>query len=132
MSESIKDMEQINLIIENAKDGLVWGRVMYDDNLLVESATNAEELQVKMKTLLNDFHDLEPDTISFEISYDLSAFFENFGYLKISEIAKYAGLNSSLLRHYVAGSKTASKAQVMKLQEAIHRVGNELAQVTFA
>ena len=125
-------MENINLIIENAKDGLVWGRVAYDDNLLVESAANAEELQVKMKTLLNDFHDLEPDTISFEISYDLSAFFENFGYLKISEIAKYAGLNSSLLRHYVAGSKTASKAQVMKLQEAIHRVGNELAQVTFA
>ena len=132
MSESIKDMEKINLIIENAKDGLVWGRVMYDDNLLVESATNAEELQVKMKTLLNDFHDLEPDTISFEISYDLSAFFENFGYLKISEIAKYAGLNASLLRHYVAGSKTASKSQVMKLQAAIHKVGNELAQVTFA
>ena len=125
-------MEQINLVIENAKDGLVWGRIEYDDNLLVESAENAEELQVKMKTLLFDFHDLEPDTISFDIRYDLSAFFENFGYLKISEIAKYAGLNASLLRHYVAGSKTASKAQVMKLQEAIHKVGNELAQVTFA
>jgi hypothetical protein len=125
-------MEQINLIIENAKDGLVWGRVAYDDNLLVESATNAEELQVKIKTLLNNFHDLEPDIINFEVSYDLSAFFEHFGYLKISEIAKYAGLNASLLRHYVAGSKTASKAQVMKLQEAIHKVGNELAQVTFA
>ena len=131
MSESIKDMEKINLIIENAKDGLFWGRVMYDDNLLIESAANIEELQVKIKTLLSDFHDLEPDNISFEISYDLSAFFENFGYLKISEIAKYAGLNSSLLRHYVAGSKTASKAQVMKLQAAIHKVGNELAQVTF-
>ena len=75
-------MEQINLIIENAKDGLVWGRITYDDNLLVESALNAEELQVKMRTLLFDFHDLEPDTINFDISYDLSAFFENFGYLK--------------------------------------------------
>ncbi len=125
-------MENINLIIENAKDGLVWGRVTYDDNLLVESAQNAEELQVKMKTLLVDFHDLELNTINFDISYDLSAFFENFGYLKISEIAKYAGLNASLVRHYVAGSKTASKAQVMKLQQAIHRVGNELVQVTFA
>ena len=132
MSESIKDMEKINLIIENAKDGLFWGRVMYDDNLLIESAANIEELQVKIKTLLSDFHDLEPDNISFEISYDLSAFFENFGYLKISEIAKYAGLNASLLRHYVAGSKTASKAQVIKLQDAIHKVGKELAKVTFA
>ncbi len=125
-------MENIKLIIESAKDGMVWGRVAYDDNLLVESAGNTEELELKMKTLLVQVHDLVPDAINFDISYDLSAFFENFGYLKISEIAKYAGLNASLLRHYVAGSKTASKAQVIKLQDAIHKVGNELAQVTFA
>lgn len=125
-------MKNISLIIENAKDGEVWGRVNYEDDLLVESANNTEQLQIKMKELLSDFHDLQPDAINFEISYDLSAFFENFAYLKISEIAKYAGLNASLLRHYVAGSKTASKAQVLKLQEAIRRVGTELIQVNFA
>ena len=125
-------MENISLIIENAKDGEVWGRVNYEDDLLVESANNVEQLQIKMKELLSDFHDLQPDAINFEISYDLSAFFENFAYLKISEIAKYAGLNASLLRHYVAGSKTASKAQVLKLQEAIRQVGAELIQVNFA
>ena len=125
-------MKNISLIIENAKDGEVWGRVNYEDDLLVENANNTEQLQIKMKELLSDFHDLQPDAINFEISYDLSAFFENFAYLKISEIAKYAGLNASLLRHYVAGSKTASKAQVLKLQEAIRRVGTELIQVNFA
>ena len=125
-------MKNISLIIENAKDGEVWGRVNYEDDLLVESANNTEQLQIKMKELLSDFHDLQPDAINFEISYDLSAFFENFAYLKISEIAKYAGLNASLLRHYVAGSKTASKAQVLKLQEAIRQVGAELIQVNFA
>lgn len=125
-------MQPIQLIIEQAKVGELWGRVHYDDNLLVESAENLEQLQAKMKVLLADFHDLQPDSITFEISYDLSAFFESFSYLKISEIAKYAGLNASLLRHYVAGSKTASKAQVLKLQEAIKRVSAELAQVTFA
>jgi hypothetical protein len=122
----------INLIVENAKAGEVWGRVNYEDDLLIESADNIEQLQIKMKALLSDFHDLKPHTINFEISYDLSAFFENFAYLKISEIAKYAGLNASLLRHYVAGSKTASKAQVMKLQEAVRKVGIELMQVNFA
>ena len=125
-------MQPIQLIIEQAKVGELWGRVHYDDNLLVESAENLEQLQAKMKVLLADFHDLQPDSITFEISYDLSAFFESFSYLKISEIAKYAGLNASLLRHYVAGSKTASKVQVLKLQEAINRVSAELAQVTFA
>ena len=122
----------ISLIVENAKAGEVWGRVNYEDDLLVESAENVEQLQIKMKELLLDFHDLKPNTVNFEISYDLSAFFENFAYLKISEIAKYAGLNASLLRHYVAGSKTASKAQVMKLQAAIRIVGSELMQVNFA
>ena len=122
----------ISLIVENAKAGEIWGRVNYEDDLIVESAENVEQLQIKMKGLLLDFHDLKPDTINFEISYDLSAFFENFAYLKISEIAKYAGLNASLLRHYVAGSKTASKVQVMKLQDAVRKVGNELMQVNFA
>lgn len=125
-------MHTLELVIENAKAGEFWGRVLFEEDLLVDSAENVEELQNKMKLLLSDFHDLQPDSITFEISYDLSAFFESFSYLKISEIAKYAGLNASLLRHYVAGSKTASKAQVMKLQEAIKRVSIELAQVNFA
>lgn len=125
-------MHTLELVIENAKAGELWGRVLFEEDLLVDSAENVEELQNKMKLLLSDFHDLQPDSITFEISYDLSAFFESFSYLKISEIAKYAGLNASLLRHYVAGSKTASKAQVMKLQEAIKRVSIELAQVNFA
>lgn len=125
-------MDKINLIIENAKDGIFWGRVNYEDDLLVDSAESLEQLQVKMKNLISDFHDLKPKDIDFDISYDLSAFFESFSYLKISEIAKYAGLNASLLRHYVAGSKTASKVQVMKLQDAVHRVGSELMEVSFA
>ena len=125
-------MHTLELVIENAKAGELWGRVLFEEDLLVDSAENVEELQKKMKLLLSDFHDLQPDSITFEISYDLSAFFESFSYLKISEIAKYAGLNASLLRHYVAGSKTASKAQVMKLEEAIKRVSTELAQVHFA
>lgn len=122
-------MEKINLIIENAKDGIFWGRVNYEDDLLVDSAESLEQLQTKMKGLLFDFHDLEANNIDFDISYDLSAFFDSFSFLKISEIAKHAGINASLLRHYVAGSKTASKAQILKLQDAVHKVGSELMAV---
>lgn len=32
----------ISLIIENAKAGKVWGRINYEDNLLIESAENVE------------------------------------------------------------------------------------------
>lgn len=125
-------MEKISLIVEKAKDGVVWGRVNYDDNLMVDSAENLEQLQIKMKELLFDFHELSHDAISFEISYDLTSFFEVYSYLKISKIAEFAGINASLLRHYVAGSKTASKIQVTKIQNAIQQVAEELRQVNFA
>lgn len=125
-------MEKINLVVEKAKDGIVWGRVNYDDNLLVESAENLEQLQLQMKDLLFDFHELKKETIAFDVSYDLTSFFEVFSYLKISKIAEFAGVNASLLRHYVAGSKTASKLQVTRIQEAIKKVAQELAQANFA
>ncbi len=65
-------MKKIHLIIENAKDGVCWGRVNYEDDLLVDNAESVEQLQIKMKDLLVAFHDLEASTLEFDISYDLS------------------------------------------------------------
>lgn len=125
-------MKKIELIIENVRAGEVWGRVNYEDNLIVDNAGNIQELQTNLTVLLEEFHDIKPDDFYFEVSYDLTAFFEVFNYLNISNIAKYAGINPSLLRHYAAGSKTAGKDQVLKLQEAIHKAGQELTEVNFA
>lgn len=62
-------MEKISLIIESAKDGIFWGRVNYEDNLLIESAESLEQLQVKIKNVLTDFHNLELSSIDFDISF---------------------------------------------------------------
>ena len=48
----------INLIIETT-DNELWGRVEFDDNLIVESASNLAELQSKMKQLLLDWHGMK-------------------------------------------------------------------------
>ena len=119
----------INLIIETT-DNELWGRVELDDNLIVESASNLAELQSKMKQLLLDWHGMEE--VEFDVSYDLTAFFDVFTYLKISKVAEAANMNASLLRHYVAGSKTASKQNVQLIQAAIHKLGEELMNVKFA
>jgi hypothetical protein len=50
----------------------LWGWIQYDDNLIVEYATSIEELQFNMSRLLQDFHDLSPDSYNFKIEYDLS------------------------------------------------------------
>lgn len=117
----------LTLTLENGDDGTLWGRVLFDDNLIVDSAPTLEELQVKIKKLLFDFHGVEE--IQFELAYDLTSFFEFFDYLKISKIAELAGMNPSLLRHYAAGSKTASQDQVSKIENAVHQLGQKLVSL---
>ena len=119
-------MQVLPLIIEKA-DGALWGRVTYDDDLLVDSAPTLDELRVNMKTLLQEFHDLHD--IEFTYAYDLSAFFEQYAYLKVSKIAEYAGMNATLLRHYSAGSKQPSPEQVKRIEDAVHRLALELSSV---
>ncbi len=119
-------MQQLPLIIEKA-DGTLWGRVTYDDDLLVDSAPTLNELQAAVKTLLHEFHGL--NDVEFICTYDLSAFFEQHAYLKISKIAEYAGMNAALLRHYSAGSKQPSPEQVKRIEDAVHRLAQELSSV---
>lgn len=120
-------MKTIQLIVEKGDDGQLWGRVNYEDDLLVDAANTLDELQTAMKKLLTDFHDAHQ--ITFDIAYDLSAFFEQYSFLKISKIADYAGVNAGLMRHYSAGSKHPSAAQVKRIEDAVHRLAAELSAV---
>lgn len=119
-------MERLQLILEAGDDAL-WGRVSYNDNLLVDSAPTVDELQMSLKILLADFHNLSD--VEFDLAYDLSTFFEKYAYLKISKIAEYAGMNPGLLRHYSVGSKLPSAEQVKRIEEAVHQLAKELANV---
>jgi hypothetical protein len=117
------------LIIEKDKNSL-WGRLAYEDNLIVDNATTIPALEKKMKKLLKAFHDLEPETINFDVQYDLAAIFEKFNFLKITAIAERANMNAALLRQYAAGIKHPSIQQAKKIEAAIHEIGKELSAVT--
>ena len=102
-------MQPITLTVEKSQ-GELWGRVNYEDNLIVDAASKLDGLERKMKKQLKDFHDVDSKDVVFKIQYDLAALFEQFSYLKISAIAEKAGLNAALLRQYVTGIKHASPA----------------------
>lgn len=118
----------IKLVVEGG-EGNLWGRVEYDDNLIVEEATTLEELKNKMQILLSDFHQLNPVNYSFEVEYDLTVFFKLFDFLKIGKVAEAAGLNSSLVRQYVTGKKNASVTQASKIEKAVKELADRLTQV---
>ena len=90
-------MEKILLIIEKGVDKDLWGRVSFDDNLIVDSAQSMELLQKKMIKSLHVFHDLSIGDIEFDIAYDLTAVFSEKAYLNLSVVAQKLGINRSLM-----------------------------------
>jgi len=105
--------KEIELIIEKGENG-IWGRVNYNDNLIVEEGKKLEGPEQKLKLLLHDFEGLEPGNIVFDTRYDVYSLFEQFDFLNITKVAKYAGIHPGLLRQYASGVKHPSLIQAKK------------------
>ncbi|SEI73822.1 hypothetical protein SAMN05216327_103515 [Dyadobacter sp. SG02] len=123
MNTKTTENKVIKLIVETGESSL-WGRVHYEDNLIIDEASSIEELQSKMRTLLLDFHDLDPKSYDFRIEYDLTVFFERFNFLKITKVAELSEINGSLLRQYATGKKHPSAKQAAKIESVIKELAN--------
>lgn len=121
-------MKKITVIVEKADDGY-FGRINYKDDLIIDEADTLEILSKNIIKLLKKNHSVDVDGLQIEFKYDLSTLFEKFSYLKISNVAEMAGINSSLLRSYVSGIKHASATQAKKIEETIHKLGKDLLNV---
>ena len=121
------DMKQtkLDLIIEQGDNNL-WGRVMYNDNLLSDFGVSVAELEEKIKVLLLDFEGVDPEVVKFEHAYDVYALFVQFDYLKISKVAERAGMNPGLLRQYASGVKHPSVSQAKRIETVLHELADEL------
>lgn len=61
--------------------------------------------------------------------YDIWAFFDKFP-MNASLVAKRIGINPSLMRQYIAGSKKPSKKRVEQIQEGVRMLGQELSTIS--
>lgn len=123
------NMQNIELIIEKRDDG-IWGRVNYNDNLVIEQADNLNDLEINLKTLLQDFEGVDPESIAFDLKYDVYSLFEQFDFLNISKVAKYAGIHPGLLRQYASGVKHPSLNQAKKIEETLHRLARQMQKAS--
>ena len=69
--------------------------------------------------------------LSFEYKYDLRSFFNYFNFLNVTEIAKRAGINPSLMRQYTTGAKTAGEKTYNRLAPCIDQIKAELQAASF-
>lgn len=124
-------MEKIKLeLIIESEQGLLHGRVTFNDNLIVDNAKSLPELEEKIKVLLHNFEGIEPNRVEFEHSYDVYALFELFDFLKISKVAEHAGINAGLLRQYASQVKYPSAKQARKIENTIHRLAEQMMQAS--
>lgn len=117
---------KIPLTIERGEGKSFWGRVEYNDNLITDQAGSISELEKKMKSLLWDFEEVDPESVQFEHQFDISALFQRFDFLKISNVAQHAGMNPGLLRQYVSGAKNVSLDQAKRIEQTLHKLAGEL------
>lgn len=134
----------INAVIERASDG---GYGIYcpelNDLLLVgygltekeakenlrenveECIFHYEELKENIPAILNN------GDIDFEYRYDFSGFFKSYPMFNVTELAKYLGINPSLMRRYKQGLAFASDDQKKKIEKGVLLLANKLGAVKF-
>lgn len=123
------NMQNIELIIEKGESG-IWGRVNYNNNLIIEEADNLNDLELNLKGLLNDFEGVDPESVVFDIRYDVYALFQQFDFLNISKVAKHADIHPGLLRQYASGVKHPSLNQAKKIEDTLHRLAAEMQKAS--
>lgn len=132
----------IEVFIEKAEDGTYWGTSQNFEGVVSTFGNSLEELQTNFEQALSDhlevaketgedYADSYDDGIIFLFKMDISAFFKLVPELKVSSIARKAGMNDSLVRRYKTGEETVSKEQAFKIQKAVHDLGRELLSVKF-
>ena len=130
---------KVLVTIERAKDGSFWcqtenaifggyltatgSTVLKAKEDLVECLEDArEDLKAKGKTF--------PE-VEFTYKYDLQSFFNYFSFLNVSDIAKRAGVNPSLMRQYTSGVKNAGERTYQRLSACVQSIARELETATF-
>ena len=60
---------------------------------------------------------------------EVNKMFRRFPQLNVSEMARYIGINKSLLAKYIYGIKRPSKERLDQIKNAMHAMGEELIAV---
>ena len=77
----------------------------------------------------NEIGDDIPEFLNEEIEFrfDITSLFEYYSMFNVSALARYLGINDSLMRQYRSGAAQISDKQLQKIEAGIHRLGSELA-----
>jgi len=123
-------------LIEKGKDGR-FGIFTPDieSTIIGEGATVSEakaDFENSVKEVIESYSETgkplpeELINIEFVYKYDLASIFDYYNWINVTQFAKVAGVNPSLMRQYKSGIAYISEDQIRKIEKAFHRAGKEL------
>nr|DAL18166.1 MAG TPA_asm: antitoxin [Caudoviricetes sp.] len=132
-------MEKVLVTVSQAGDGTFWCHTeadVYGGGLNSAGDTvkaAKDDLQVCLEDARADFIERggTPYDVEFEYKYDLQSFFEYFSFLNVTDIARRAGINPSLMRQYARGIKTAGEKTYARLSACMAEITKELSAASF-
>ena len=69
------------------------------------------------------------ETVEPNLENEVGRIFRQFPQLNVSEMARYIGINKSLLAKYIYGIKKPSEERMHQIKDALHVIGKELIAV---
>ena len=67
--------------------------------------------------------------VDFEYKYDIASLFNYYNFINVSKFARMVGINASLMRQYKSGNQYISENQISKIEEALHKMANEIGAI---
>ena len=128
-------MRKLEVIIERTDDGLwasipaLQGCVTFGEDFAELKHNLNEAIELHIEGMQEDGETV-PKFKEFLFRIDMTYFFNSYP-ISISGIAKLSGINRSLLSQYANGVKLPSLKQVVKIQESIRRIGEEMSIISF-
>lgn len=126
-------------LIEKGKDG-TFGVFTPDlqHTIIGEGKTVADakaDFENSVKEVLASYTDegkqipAELQGVDFEYKYDIASLFNYYNFINVSKFARMVGINASLMRQYKSGNQYISENQISKIEEALHKMANEIGAI---
>jgi len=133
-------MFKVDVMVRPNKDGW-WAAIPTlpgcfsgGESLDVLKINIREAIDLHVEGMLEDDEKIVDELVrgeyALELHINIQDLFEYFP-LTVKGVSERAGINRTLLNHYVRGEKTMSEKQALRITTAIQLIGKELSQLQF-
>ncbi len=133
----------IHVHVVRHEDGTFWGSTQNLPGVVTAFGASLDELKDNLRVAFEEYvsvakelgepwvSDVQQRT-EWSFSMNMQALFDLVPELKITAIARRAGINESLMRQYASGNATVSEDRVRYIEQTIHELGKQLQSVTLS